>query len=32
VAQAKCPGTFAPPRASSFFQRLTKTFSIATSF
>jgi len=32
VTQAKCPGTFAPPRASSFFQRLTKTFSIATSF
>jgi outer membrane protein insertion porin family/translocation and assembly module TamA len=32
VTQAKCPGTFAPPRAASFFQRLTKTFSIATSF
>jgi outer membrane protein insertion porin family/translocation and assembly module TamA len=32
VTQATCPGTFAPPRASSFFQRLTKTFSIATSF
>jgi outer membrane protein insertion porin family/translocation and assembly module TamA len=32
VTQAKCPATFAPPRAASFFQRLTKTFSIATSF
>jgi outer membrane protein assembly factor BamA len=32
VTQAQCPGTFAPPRAASFFQRLTKTFSIATSF
>jgi outer membrane protein insertion porin family len=32
VTQGKCPGTFAPPRAASFFQRLTKTFSIATSF
>ena len=32
VSQAKCPAIFAPPRANSFFQRLTKTFSIATSF
>jgi outer membrane protein insertion porin family/translocation and assembly module TamA len=32
VTQAKCSGNFAPPRPASFFQRLTKTFSIATSF
>ena len=31
--QAKCPATFAPrARRSGFFQRLTKTFSIGTSF
>ena len=32
ATQAKCPGIFAPPRPASFFQRLTKTFSIVTSF
>ena len=32
VVQAKCPATFAPASPSGFFQRLTKIFSIGTSF
>lgn len=32
VVQAKCPATFAPATPSGFFQRLTKIFSIGTSF
>ena len=32
VVQAKCPGDFAPASPSGFFQRLTKIFSIGTSF
>jgi hypothetical protein len=32
VTQAKCPGTFVPASPSGFFQRLTKIFSIGTSF
>jgi outer membrane protein insertion porin family/translocation and assembly module TamA len=32
AAQAKCPATFAPASPSGFFNRLTKIFSIGTSF
>jgi outer membrane protein assembly factor BamA len=32
VTQAKCPATFAPASPSGFFSRLTKIFSIATTF
>src|SRR5262249_10528988 len=32
VTQGSCPAKFAPPTASGFFNRLTKIFSIGTSF
>ncbi len=32
VTQGKCPATFAPPTPTGFFNRLTKTLSIGTTF
>ncbi len=32
VTQGKCPATYAPPTAAGFFNRLTKTLSIGTTF